>query len=158
MNFQLSTFNFQHYKHSTFNFQLITYSLFFLFLSSCNDKRPDGVLDQETYKNVMKDIIMADVVKHELRKNDSIPLQTLAMVYKKYDVDSVSLQKTTDYYAEHPKVLVKLLQEIKDEFQKKVDSLKQKKPNKSNKKLPISDKIKLPKSLLKKVRDSSGKK
>ncbi len=150
--------NFQHYKLSTFNFQLIIYSLFFLFLLSCNDKRPDGVLDQKTYKNVMKDIIMADMVKHELLINNSSSSNTLATVYKKYNIDSVSLQKTTDYYAEHPKVLVKLLQEIKDEFQKKADSLKEKNPNKSAKKLPISDKIKLPKSLLKKVRESSGKK
>ena len=125
---------------------LLTASLLLVF--SCQEKRPDDVLDRDTYKQVLKDIILSDIVKNELKRTDTIPVKTLAMVYAKYNIDSTSFKKTTDYYSRHPKVFVDIYKEIKDAFQQKVDSLEKANPGVKNDKPVKKAKITLPESIL----------
>ena len=113
-------------------------------LVQCSASRPKDILDEEMYKAVLKEIILAN----QLQKNaetQKIPKQNYkALVYKKYGIDSFVLKKTTDYYSRHPEILARIYLEIEQEFQQKADSLEPtQKPLRKH-----TDKIKLPKKKL----------
>ena len=117
-------------------------------VSACKDESAstEDVLDKDTYKAVLKEIILANSVAQQLKKKDTlIEKQIFGLVYKKYGIDSLTLKKTTDYYSKKPEILEEIYKEIKEEMEKKKDSLqKLVAPVKLK-----TDSVKLPKNLLK---------
>jgi len=98
--------------------------LLIISLSACNnDKKVEGLIDKSTYKQVLKEIIMADMLRNQKRVKDSLNFNPLQLVYKKYKIDSLVLKKNADYYAKHPEILKNIYQEIKAEFQAQLDSV-----------------------------------
>ncbi len=113
-----------------------------LFLLWACHKKPEKIMDRQTYKQVLRDLILADLVSQNLRKNDSLKKQVRILVYKKYGVDSLMLKKTTDYYSSHPQQLTKIYAEIHTEFKRKADSLEKLAPHSK----PKNDQIKMDKT------------
>jgi len=115
-------------------------------LGGCKQTKSENILDKETYKNVLKEIIFANLIKQNIIKDkDSIDQNLMEMVYKKYHIDSLKFKKTTDYYSAHPEKLTKIYTQIYNEIKQVSDSLE----NITPKKEPKTDKIKIPKSVLK---------
>jgi len=99
--------------------------LFILFaLFACQNKQePKNILDRTTYKNIMRDLILAQKTKEVIRTQDTTFPDPIALVYKTYGIDSIKLKKSTDYYAKNPKFFEEIYTEILKELQHKKDSL-----------------------------------
>ncbi len=108
-------------------------------LIQCKPERPEGVLDEKTYQSVLKEIILVNQLKQTNEIKDKKAPDYLALVYKKYRIDSLQLKKTTDYYSEHPEILVRIYQKLEAEFKSVSDSLE---PLKKQEKIK-TDQIKL---------------
>jgi len=108
-------------------------------LTNCNQKKSENILDKETYKNVLKEIIFVNILQQEIQQNDSLKKNLLGLVYQKYHIDSIQFNRTTDYYGKHPEQLAKIYDEIYLEIKKVSDSLEELSPKK-----PKTDKIKIP--------------
>jgi len=125
---------------------LIISTIFILLLSSCKNDKKQGVLDEKTYKNVLKELILTNVVRQQLEKKDTTAKYLISLVYKKYNVDSIQLKESTDYYSNHPEILAAIYKEIHQELKEKADSLNLINPNKKALK---TDKITISKEALK---------
>jgi len=123
-----------------------------LVLFACQGKQKhEGILDQSTYKSVLKEVILANMLKEQQIVKDSIDGNPLELVYKKYQLDSISFKKNMDYYTQHPEILEAIYEEIKKDFQQKTDSLGKKnlqKNKKSVKNIPKNPKVNIPKDIL----------
>ena len=118
-------------------------------VSACKDEAASSgeILDKHTYKAVLKEIILANSVAQQLKKNKDtlIEKKILGLVYKKYGIDSLTLKKTTDFYSKKPEILEEIYKEIKEELEQKKDSMqKLVAPVKLK-----NDSVKLPENLLK---------
>jgi len=107
-------------------------------------KKSSKIIDRHTYKQVLKEIILANLIKQKITKNDSLKKNIKLLIYKKYNIDSISLKKTTDFYSQHPDQLQKIYSEIYTEFKQKSDSLEKLAPHKK----PKNDQIKIDKKIL----------
>ncbi len=114
-----------------------------LLFGSCH-KKTSKILDRNTYKQVLKDIILANMMEQKFNKNDSLKRNIKLLVYKKYNIDSTLLKMTTDYYSQHPDELHKIYSEIYSEFKQKSDSLEKIAPHLK----PKNDQIKIDKKQL----------
>jgi len=126
--------------------KIITFILFVsLTVIACKEQQPDrNILDKNTFKSVLKEIILVNTLAEQLEKKDSLAgKKLLGLVYKKYDIDSLKLKRTTDFYSKNPEILAEIYQEIKDEFSQKKDSLEK---LISPKKLK-TDSVKIPKDI-----------
>ena len=122
----------------------ILYLFLILTLFSCKEKKNKEILDQKTYKAVLKEILLTNIVKQDHKKIDSLNYNLIGLVYKKYNVDSLKLENTTEYYSRHPKELTKIYQEIYQEIKKSSDSIEQLTPHQT----PKTDAIKIDKTRL----------
>ena len=123
--------------------KLILFFLIASFFVSCHKKSPE-IIDRHIYKQVLKEIILANLIEQKFNKNDSLKKNIKLLVYKKYNIDSTSLKKTTDYYSQHPDKLHKIYSEIYSEFKQKSDSLEKIAPHS----IPKNDQIKIEKKQL----------
>jgi len=126
--------------------KIIIFLLAISLLSACRQNNSKSIIDKETYKNILKELILVNLVKQEVIQQDSLKKNLLQLVYQKYHIDSLKFKKTTDYYSKHPEQLTKIYDEIYLEIKKVSDSLE----NITPKKEPKTDKIKIPKNVLKK--------
>jgi len=117
-----------------------------MMLGACNNRQDPDVIDRDTYKEILKEIILANTSIQQLKKKDSSANKLIGLIYKKYHVDSIQLKKTTDYYSGKPEILVEIYQEIKDEFSHKKDSLQKLVTHDK----VITDSIRLPEDVFKK--------
>lgn len=90
--------------------------LFFLvvFLSSCGDDSPKGVLPKETMVPLLTDLHLADAYA-PLLYGDTVTAKSAAVykaLFKKYDTDSVTIRKSLSYYAERPEELTLMYQQV----------------------------------------------
>jgi hypothetical protein len=107
---------------------MLKYSfILFLFLTACQNQSNKPPIDQNTYKSILKEMILTHIVSQEI-KNDSVEKPLRHLVYKKYHVDSLTVQQTTAYYSQHPEALLKIYEEIYQELKQISDSLEKEKP------------------------------
>lgn len=123
--------------------KLIFILLSFLLLGACQ-KKAEKLIPKQTYKQILKEIILANLIQEKYQQTDSAGNNILTLVYKKYNIDSLSLKKTTDYYSKHPGELAEIYTEIHLEFKQKADSLNKLVPNNKSEK----DEVKVKKDLL----------
>ena len=121
---------------------IMIFSVILLF-GSCH-KKSSKIIDRHTYKQVLKEIILANLIEQKFNKNDSLKKNIKLLVYKKYNIDSISLKRTTDYYSRYPDKLHKIYSEIYNEFKQKSDSLEKIAPHSK----PKNDQIKIDKNQL----------
>jgi len=132
--------------------RIITILLVVLSFSSCNkDQKPKEFIDRSKYKEIMEEIILANLVNNEKKVKDSLHFNTLELVYKKFGIDSLTLKINSDYYAKYPELLEEIYKEIKADFKvkydsvTKIDSIRRLTRKKSPKKV---DSISIPKEVL----------
>jgi len=119
-----------------------------LILTACQSEKKQNILDKQTYKEVLKEIILSNTVQQDFKNIDSLPKNLIALIYKKYNIDSLKLQRTTNYYTSHPEELMTIYDEIYKELKQVSDSLEKLHPDKK----PKTDKISIPeKGILKKL-------
>ncbi len=111
---------------------------------ACSTSKNEDVLDKNTYKKILKEAILADILSSDSDKKNLSDKNFLSLVYNKYNIDSTSFKKTTDYYSNHPEILEEIYAEIEKEFKQKLDSLE---PNSTPK--PKTEKIKIGKKDIK---------
>jgi protein-tyrosine-phosphatase len=105
--------------------------LIFIFsIVSCGKNHQTKVLDQKTYKMVLKEIILSNIISKQIKQKDSQQIDLLPLIYKKYHIDSLQLKKTTEYYSNKPEILEQIYAEIEKEFNQINDSLEKIKPSK----------------------------
>ncbi len=127
-------------------FRKLMLILFISSIFSCqNNKTKNEILDKETYKKVLKEIILSNVVSKQININDSLKTDLLPLIYKKYQIDSLQFKKTTEYYSNKPEILEQIYAEIEKDFKKLNDSIDKNMPK--NKKIK-SDSIKILKEKL----------
>ncbi len=88
-----------------------------------NNPNTKDILDKDTYKNIMKDLILAQKTKEVIKTKDTAFPDPIALVYKTYGIDSLKLKKSTDYYSKDPQFFEEIYTEILEELQHKKDSL-----------------------------------
>jgi len=115
----------------------ILFFLWSLFFLQCAEKRPDDILDENTYKEVLKEIILAHQLQQHIKIKKKQSDNYLPLVYKKFGIDSLKLKKTTDYYTNHPELLLSIYSKIEQEFKTVLDTLNKKYPSDKSKKEPI---------------------
>ncbi len=112
---------------------------------SCN-KPNDKLIPKQTYKQILKEIILAGLIREKYPQKDSVSQNDiLLLIYKKYQIDSLQLKKTTGYYSRHPEELAKIYAGIHAELKQISDSLDKLVPKK---KKPVNDKITTKKNFL----------
>jgi len=93
-----------------------------LLLQACKHK-PEKLIPEPTYKQILKEIILAGLIQEKFPKKDSPKNDAIYLVYKKYGIDSLTLKKTTDYYSQHPEKLAVIYKDIYNDLKQKADSL-----------------------------------
>ena len=112
---------------------------------ACQQKQAEQIIDKNTYKSVLKEMILSNQVKQQTKNQDSLNNNWTLLIYKKYKIDSLKLKNTTNYYSNHPEELEKIYEEIYNDLKATSDSLEKLRPNS----LPTTDKIKISKNLVK---------
>jgi len=130
--------------------QKIILIIFILLVSACRQDTNNDVLPPKAYQEVLKEILLIDLVTQDLKLHDSLKQNLMLNLYKKYQVDSLKLKKTTAYYIKHPDILVQIYDNIYRDFKHISDSLEQKQPGKKPASKSQTDVIKLPAKDLKK--------
>ncbi len=95
--------------------------LFFFFFSCQNKTVPEGVLEQEKMKLLLKDLHEAESAVFTQSLPDSISYslpEYYRYLLKKHNTDSIGLSKSMEYYSEHPELMEKIYTEMIDEVNK----------------------------------------
>ncbi len=99
---------------------LFIVSLFF-FISCKNDKIPDGVLNQNEMKSLLKDLHESEAAVFTQSKPDtnsySLP-EYYSYLFKKHNTDSTGFANSMKYYSTKPELLEKIYTEMIDEVNK----------------------------------------
>ena len=105
----------------------IILSILSVLLVACTAPKTEittGILSETAFASILKEIHLAEAA-FKLNKNKGIEnaKNTLAnsyqSIYKKYDIDTSSFNKSLDYYAKNPKILEsiysRVLEQLTDE-------------------------------------------
>ncbi len=129
----------------------LLFVVFILFVWGCQKNDEKNIIDRHTYKNILKEIILTNIVTKELKIHDSLDKNWLSIVYQKYNIDSLKLAKTTTYYSQHPDELYKIYSEIYLDLKQTSDSLEKIQP----KPKALNEKIQIPKEVLSEKRKNA---
>ena len=104
-------------------------SIFFLlFLLSCQDSTSDSVpknlIDEATMENIIYDATTMDVMSTFVPKNQSfIDILGSPYLFLKYEIDSLQLTESQEYYSKNPKVMSKIYRKVLRRMEKSKDSI-----------------------------------
>ena len=107
----------------------ITISIFFLLLIlSCKDHslayKPKNLIDELTMENIIYEAIMMDVMSTFKPKNKKyIGIVGSPYLFLKYNIDSLQLVKSNEYYTKNPKVMSKIYTKVLKRMQRSKDSI-----------------------------------
>ena len=107
----------------------ITISIFFLLLIlSCKDHslayKPKNLIDELTMENIIYEAIMMDVMSTFKPKNKKfIGIVGSPYLFLKYNIDSLQLVKSNEYYTKNPKVMSKIYTKVLKRMQRNKDSI-----------------------------------
>lgn len=111
--------------------RLILLTAVLILLFSCRDAQaPEGVLQPEAMKAVLKDVHLAEAYLNTLPTEDSVKKVADGFyqnVFKKHQTDFKQFEKSMRYYAKHPVLLDSLYSQLISEYQQ-VPQTKSKRP------------------------------
>ena len=98
------------YKNKYFNF-------FLLLVFSCQDSglidKPENLIDELTMENIIYEAIMMDVMSTFKPKNKKfIGIIGSPYLFLKYNIDSLQLARSNEYYTKNPKVMSKIYKKV----------------------------------------------
>ena len=103
--------------------------IFFLMLVfSCQDstliEKPENLLDELTMENIIYEAIMMDVMSTFKPKNKKfIDVIGSPYLFLKYNIDSLQLAKSHEYYAKNPKIMSKIYKKVLRKMERSKDSI-----------------------------------
>ena len=113
-------------KHS---FIKINISIFFmLIIFSCQDlvliEKPENLIDELTMENIIYEAIMMDVMSTFKPKNKKfIGIVGSPYLFIKYNIDSIQLVRSNEYYTKNPKVMSKIYMKVLRRMERSKDSI-----------------------------------
>ena len=111
------------------NFIKINISIFFmLFIFSCQDlvliEKPENLIDELTMENIIYEAIMMDVMSTFKPKNKKfIGIIGSPYLFIKYNIDSIQLVRSNEYYTKNPKVMSKIYMKVLRRMERSKDSI-----------------------------------
>ena len=107
----------------------INISIFFLlFVLSCQDSTsasvPRNLIDEDTMENIIYDATTMDVMSTFIPKNQSfVDIMGSPYLFLKYEIDSLQLAESQEYYSKNPKVMSKIYRKVLRRMEKSKDSI-----------------------------------
>ncbi len=104
-------------------------SIFFLlFVLTCQDSTSDSVpknlIDEDTMENIIYDATTMDIMSTFIPKNQSfINIMGSPYLFLKYEIDSLQLTESQEYYSKKPKVMSKIYRKVLRRMEKSKDSI-----------------------------------
>lgn len=95
--------------------KLLPIIAFFLVLVSCKDSavpKPDKVIDENQMVDIIYDLSLLDAMKSQNPNQLKYPTST-EFIQKKYQIDSVTFAKNSQYYASDIKNYKKMYEKVK---------------------------------------------
>ena len=107
----------------------ISISIFFLLLIlCCKDQtlvyKPKNLIDELTMENIIYEAIMMDVMSTFKPKNKKFTgIVGSPYLFLKYNIDSLQLVRSNEYYTKNPKVMSKIYTKVLKKMQRSKDSI-----------------------------------
>ena len=107
----------------------ISISIFFLLLILyCKDQtlayKPKNLIDELTMENIIYEAIMMDVMSTFKPKNKKfIGIIGSPYLFIKYNIDSIQLVRSNEYYTKNPKVMSKIYMKVLRRMERSKDSI-----------------------------------
>ena len=107
----------------------ISISIFFqLLVLCCKDQtlpyKPKNLIDESTMENIIYEAIMMDVMSTFKPKNKKfISIIGTPYLFLKYNIDSLQLVRSNEYYIKNPKVMSKIYGKVLKRMEKSKDSI-----------------------------------
>ena len=113
-------------KHTSIK---ISISIFFLLLIlCCKDQtlvyKPKNLIDELTMENIIYEAIMMDVMSTFKPKNKKfISIVGTPYLFLKYNIDSLQLVRSNEYYTKNPKIMSKMYKKVLKRMERSKDSI-----------------------------------
>ena len=107
----------------------ISFSIFILLLILyCKDQtlayKPKNLIDELTMENIIYEAIMMDVMSTFKPKNKKfIGIIGSPYLFIKYNIDSIQLVRSNEYYTKNPKVMSKIYMKVLRRMERSKDSI-----------------------------------
>ena len=86
--------------------------------------KPDKFLDEKQMENLLYDLAVLESMKvSQAQKLDSLQFNSQQFIYKKYQIDSISLAQNMVYYASFPKEYDTIVKKVEKRIQLQRDIL-----------------------------------
>ena len=101
---------------------------FIMLVFSCQDsgliEKPENLLDELTMENIIYEAIMMDVMSTFKPKNKKfIDIIGSPYLFLKYNIDSLQLARSNEYYTKNPKVMSKIYKKVLMRMERNKDSI-----------------------------------
>ena len=113
-------------KHTFIKKNILTFFIMLVF--SCQDpvliEKPENLLDELTMENIIYEAIMMDVMSTFKPKNKKfIDIIGSPYLFLKYNIDSLQLARSNEYYTKNPKVMSKIYKKVLMRMERNKDSI-----------------------------------
>ena len=113
-------------KHTSIKKNILTFFIMLVF--SCQDpvliEKPENLLDELTMENIIYEAIMMDVMSTFKPKNKKfIDIMGSPYLFLKYNIDSLQLARSNEYYTKNPKVMSKIYKKVLMRMERNKDSI-----------------------------------
>ena len=87
-------------------------------------EKPENLIDESTMENIIYETIIMEVMTTFTPKNKKyIDIMGSPYLFLKYDIDSLQLAKSHEYYTKNPKVMSKIYKKVLNRMEISKDSL-----------------------------------
>ena len=113
-------------KHTSIKKNILTFFIMLVFC--CQDpvliEKPENLLDELTMENIIYEAIMMDVMSTFKPKNKKfIDIIGSPYLFLKYNIDSLQLARSNEYYTKNPKVMSKIYKKVLMRMERNKDSI-----------------------------------
>ncbi len=113
-------------KHTCIKKNILIFFIMLVF--SCQDsgliEKPENLLDELTMENIIYEAIMMDVMSTFKPKNKKfIDIIGSPYLFLKYNIDSLQLARSNEYYTKNPKVMSKIYKKVLMRMERNKDSI-----------------------------------
>ena len=113
---------------------ILLLSVLLLACTAPETKIPTGILSETEFRNMLKEVHLAESA-FELNKNNGLEnaKNTLSnsyqSIYKEYDTDNSTFNKSLEYYVKHPEILEEIYSTILEQLTEGASTLDQQETN-----------------------------
>lgn len=105
---------------------VITATLLLLLCQACGNRRPDNILDEARFTDLVTDIFQLQGMQRFGYLNDSVRMEDYYQeLFAKHHTDRAQLDSTVAWYLIHPEAYYRICDTIEIRLNRRVDSLHQ---------------------------------